>query len=67
MILDIWNDRAFNNFRRNVLKYDYPFCFNCSFALCDYVDGEDFIQDCYINNEPCAVCLWCMDIFQCLK
>jgi hypothetical protein len=31
------------------------------------VDGEDFSQDCYINTEPCAVCLWCMDIFQCLK
>lgn len=67
MILDIWNGKDFNNFRRNVLKYDYPFCFNCNFALCDYVDGEDFSQDCYINNEPCAVCLWCMDIFQCLK
>lgn len=66
-ILEIWNDMAFSNFRRNVLKYDYPFCFNCSFALCDYVDSENFIQDCYINTEPCAVCLWCMDIFQCLK
>jgi putative metalloenzyme radical SAM/SPASM domain maturase len=66
-ILEIWNDRAFCNFRRNVLTYDYPFCFNCNFALCDYVDGEDFSQDCYINTEPCAVCLWCMDIFQCLK
>lgn len=66
-ILEIWNDKAYTTFRRNVLRYDYPFCFNCSFALCDYVQGEDFEQDCYINAETCAVCLWCMDIFGCLK
>jgi putative metalloenzyme radical SAM/SPASM domain maturase len=66
-ILEIWNDPPFVSFRRNVLHYDYPFCFNCSFALCDYVEGGDFEQDCYINAEPCGVCLWCMDVFQCLK
>ena len=66
-ILDIWNDPHFVSFRRNVLRYDYPYCFNCSFALCDYVEGGDFEQDCYINAEPCGVCLWCMDVFQCLK
>jgi len=66
-ILEIWNDRHFETFRRNVLHYDYPFCFNCSFALCDYVEGGDFEQDCYINAEPCGVCLWCMDVFKCLK
>ena len=66
-ILEIWNDPHFVSFRRNVLRYDYPFCFNCSFALCDYVEGGDFEQDCYINAEPCGVCLWCMDVFQCLK
>ncbi len=66
-ILEIWNDPAYVSFRRNVLRYDYPFCFNCSFALCDYVQGGDFEQDCYVNAEPCGVCLWCMDIFNCLK
>lgn len=66
-ILEIWNDPQFVSFRQNVLRYDYPFCFNCSFALCDYVEGGDFEQDCYINAEPCGVCLWCMDVFQCLK
>lgn len=66
-ILDIWNDPTYLTFRKNVLRYDYPFCFNCSFALCDYVEGEVFEQDCYINTEPCAACLWCMDVFQCLK
>lgn len=66
-ILEIWNDPRFVSFRQNVLRYDYPFCFNCNFALCDYVEGGDFEQDCYINAEPCGVCLWCMDVFQCLK
>ena len=64
--LEIWNSNEFLKFRKNVLKYEYPFCFNCNFALCDYVEGENFEQDCYINTEPCAACLWCMDIFQCL-
>jgi len=66
-ILAIWNDPNFVTFRQNVVRYDYPFCFNCNFALCDYVEGGDFEQDCYINSEPCGVCLWCMDVFQCLK
>lgn len=66
-IMEIWNDPDFVSFRRSVLRYDFPYCFNCSFALCDYVQGGDFEQDCYINAEPCGVCLWCMDIFRCLK
>jgi putative metalloenzyme radical SAM/SPASM domain maturase len=66
-ILEIWNDPAYTTFRSNVLKYDYPFCFDCSFALCDYVNNEEFEQDCYINPEPCAACLWCRDLLQCLK
>jgi len=66
-ILEIWNDPAFVSFRQGVLRYDYPFCFNCSFALCDYVQGGFFEQDCYINTEPCGACLWCMDVFRCLK
>ncbi len=66
-IKEIWNDPEFIFFRKNVLRYDYPFCFNCSFALCDYVEGGEFEQDCYINTEPCGVCLWCMDVFQCMK
>jgi len=66
-LLEIWNDPPFVSFRQNVLRYEYPFCFNCSFALCDYVEGGDFEQDCCINTEPCGVCLWCMNVFQCLK
>jgi hypothetical protein len=50
-----------------VIGYDYPFCFNCSFALCDYIQGEEFHQDCYVNTEPCGACLWCMGVFHCLR
>ncbi len=66
-ILDIWNTQDFEAFRKNVIGYNYPFCFNCSFALCDYVQGEEFHQDCYVNTEPCGACLWCMGVFHCLR
>jgi putative metalloenzyme radical SAM/SPASM domain maturase len=64
---EIWNGPAYRRFRENVLRYDYPFCYNCSFALCDHVQLEPFEQDCYFNTEPCAACLWCMGMFQCLR
>ncbi|HUX41386.1 MAG TPA: radical SAM/SPASM family putative metalloenzyme maturase [Rectinemataceae bacterium] len=65
-ILDIWNDPAFTTFRRNVTRYEYPYCFNCNLALCDYVQLEDSEQDCHINAEPCAACMWCLGIFNCM-
>ncbi|HAE22342.1 MAG TPA: radical SAM protein [Spirochaetaceae bacterium] len=65
-ILDIWNSLGFASFRTNVLRYEYPFCLNCNLALCDYLQLEDFEQDCHINAEPCAACMWCMGLFKCL-
>jgi len=66
-IFDIWNGQDYHSFRENVLHYKFPFCFDCSFALCDYVQGEDFEQDCYIESVPCGACLWCTGLFQCLQ
>ncbi len=66
-ILDIWNGDAFSSFRRGVLKYDFPFCYDCNVALCDYVEMEDFTQDCYVSAVPCAACLWCTGLFRCLQ
>ena len=66
-ILEIWNSPAYRRFRENVLGYDYPYCFNCGFALCDSVQSDDFEQDCYLNTEPCAACLWCQGVFHCLR
>lgn len=66
-ILEIWNDPAFRSFRANVLAYDYPNCSGCGLAPCDYVQTEDFQQDCHIKEVPCGACLWCMGVFQCLR
>jgi MoaA/NifB/PqqE/SkfB family radical SAM enzyme len=65
-ILEIWNDPEFRSFRESVLTYDYPLCFSCKLAPCDYVQTEQFEQDCHIKGEPCGSCLWCMGVFQCL-
>jgi putative metalloenzyme radical SAM/SPASM domain maturase len=65
-ILAIWNDAAFRLFRQRVLGYKFPFCFDCGFALCDYMSQEEFEQDCYIELVPCGACLWCTGLFNCL-
>ncbi|GAB4263741.1 MAG: radical SAM/SPASM family putative metalloenzyme maturase [Deferrisomatales bacterium] len=67
-IEEIWADPAFRAFRESVLRYDYPFCSDCNLAkCCDYVQAEEFEQDCYLNAEPCGDCLWCKGVFQCLR
>jgi putative metalloenzyme radical SAM/SPASM domain maturase len=66
-ILEIWNRDEFRDFRKRVLHYEFPFCFDCSFALCDYAQMEDFIQDCYTIKVPCGACLWCTGLFHCLQ
>ena len=65
--LEIWNSPKYRAFRENVIKYDYPYCGSCSLAPCDYIQTDDFEQDCHINAEPCGSCLWCMGIFQCMR
>ncbi len=66
-ILEIWNDREFRAFRESVIRYDYPYCTSCSLAPCDYVQTEEFEQDCHIRNVQCGSCMWCMGVFQCLR
>ncbi len=66
-ILEIWNDREFRSFRESVLRYDYPYCSSCSLAPCDYVQTEEFEQDCHIRNVQCGSCMWCMGVFQCMR
>jgi putative metalloenzyme radical SAM/SPASM domain maturase len=66
-ILSIWNDPQFQAFRQEVLKYDFAFCYDCSLALCDYTQFEDFEQDCHISSVPCGACLWCTGLFKCLQ
>jgi putative metalloenzyme radical SAM/SPASM domain maturase len=66
-IIDIWNGAEFRAFRENVLRYEHPYCSSCALAPCDYLQGEEFEQDCYVNREPCGNCLWCMGLFNCLR
>jgi putative metalloenzyme radical SAM/SPASM domain maturase len=66
-LLAIWNDTASRSFRERVLGYKFPFCFDCSFALCDYTSEEEFEQDCHLEPVPCGACLWCTGLFHCLQ
>jgi putative metalloenzyme radical SAM/SPASM domain maturase len=66
-ILSIWNSDGFRAFRSDVLRYNFPFCYDCSLALCDLAQEEDFEQDCFITSVPCAACLWCTGLFHCLR
>lgn len=66
-IVQIWNDQEFTAFRNGVLAYDYPSCSSCGLAPCDYVQTDEFEQDCHIRNVPCGSCLWCTGVFQCLR
>jgi putative metalloenzyme radical SAM/SPASM domain maturase len=66
-IVALWRDEAARSFREAVLRYDFPFCYDCNHALCDYVQDEEFTQDCHLNTVPCAACLWCTGVFQCLQ
>lgn len=66
-IVQIWNNQEFTAFRNDVLAYDYPSCSSCGLAPCDYVQTDEFEQDCHIRNVPCGSCLWCTGVFQCLR
>lgn len=66
-LIDIWRQPAWRQFRSNVLRYDYPYCSNCSVAPCDFIEKDDFEQDCYIREEPCGTCLWAMGLLHCLR
>jgi putative metalloenzyme radical SAM/SPASM domain maturase len=66
-VLAIWNSAASRAFRESVLRYDYPFCYDCNVALCDYAQEEEFTQDCHVNTVPCGSCLWSTGVFQCLR
>lgn len=65
-LLAIWNGVRSRSFREAVLRYDYPFCYDCNHALCDNVQDADFVEDCHLDPVPCAACLWGTGVLQCL-
>jgi putative metalloenzyme radical SAM/SPASM domain maturase len=66
-ILEIWNDPAFQSFREDVLRNDYPYCSNCNLVPCDYLTADEFDRDCYSTIVPCGDCFWGLGIFTCLR
>lgn len=66
-ILETWNGTPWRTFRGDVSRYDFPFCYDCNLAMCDYMEDGDFEQDCHLAAVPCAACLWCTGPFQCLR
>jgi len=63
----VWNRPDFIAFRRAVLRYDYPYCRNCTYAPCDHITRDDFVRDCYTTAVPCGDCLWCEGLLSCLQ
>ncbi len=64
--IEIFNSKPYQHFMESVLRYDFPYCYDCNFALCDLMELEEFIYDCYTNDVPCGACLWCGGLFYCL-
>jgi len=64
--VEIFNSPAYRQFIESVLRYDFPYCYDCNFALCDLMEFEEFLYDCYTNTVPCGACLWCGGLFYCM-
>lgn len=64
--LEIYNSVQYRRFVDSVLRYDFPYCYDCNFALCDLMELEEFLYDCYTNDVPCGACLWCGGLFYCM-
>ena len=66
-LLEIWNSREFLEYRREVVRYSFPYCGNCSLSPCDYIERHDFERDCLGNRIPCGSCPWSLGVLQCLR
>ena len=58
----IWDKEEFQQFRRRVIRFDFPPCMSC--GGCDM--SESNLEDCFGNPHPtCGDCLWARGIIQC--
>jgi putative metalloenzyme radical SAM/SPASM domain maturase len=64
--VEIWEGKAFSDFRDKVKAYDYPNCHTWCETRCDYVLEGPFYQDCFINDIPCCDCHWNLGFLNCL-
>lgn len=61
-LADIWNSRAYADFRDKVKAFDFSPCHVC--GGCSMLESNE--EDCYGNNFPaCGGCLWAQGIIQC--
>ena len=66
-LLALWSGAPSRAFREEVLRYEFPFCYDCNVALCDYSQPGEFVHDCHVGTVPCGACLWSTGVFQCLS
>ncbi len=67
-LITAWRSAEYHEFRQAVLRYDYPFCHNCSVGPCPDITAEitPFANDCFGITVPCGHCLWCFDAVRCM-
>ncbi len=66
-LLAVWEGAPFRTFRGEVVRYEFPYCYDCSLALCDGVQGGESTEDCHLGAVPCGACLWSTGVFRCLQ
>lgn len=61
----IWQEPAYENYRRRIYQNRYPSCCDC-----DLVDGCDMVRDtqsdCFSNTPSCGDCLWARNLVYCV-
>ncbi|NMC12092.1 MAG: radical SAM protein [Chloroflexi bacterium] len=61
-VMDLWQDKAYAEFRARVQQFDFSPCTLC--GGCDLSETNE--KDCYGNNFPtCGGCLWAQGLIQC--
>jgi len=61
-LFDIWNSKAYTEFREKVRAFEYSPCHVC--GGCHLLERNE--EDCYGNTFPaCGGCLWAQGIIQC--
>jgi putative metalloenzyme radical SAM/SPASM domain maturase len=66
-LLEVWTSAVARSFRAEALRYDAPSCYDCSLAMCDYVQDGEASEDCRLGTVPCGACLWGTGVLQCLS
>jgi MoaA/NifB/PqqE/SkfB family radical SAM enzyme len=61
-LFEIWNSKAYADFREKVKAFDYSPCHVC--GGCSMLESNE--EDCYGNTFPaCGGCLWAQGVIQC--